>query len=236
MVYRSAILLFSSCVGSPSFSKLQTHKKSSLVWCSVESYGVPDGFSTHKSKPKHFSVISCSKNLSIGVMLQNKERKKQRKEEKKKAEKGVCVCARSLRPRHSLLLTSVSLWTPECRAVSSKSLSPFPHFPSLSQSLCSPGPKESFGALATGLPSPAASPRPVNTLSAHCDLLDSDSTACAHNVFIGHGCMWPFILQSPGPLSSVCAVPSAGGGPAGGVICTGTIKRPNSGTGGGCRP
>ena len=42
-----------------------------------------------------------------------------------------------------------------------------------------------------------ASLQPGHTLLAHCDSLDSDSTACTHNVFIGQGCTWWFKTPSP---------------------------------------
>lgn len=92
------------------------------------------------------------------------------------------------------------------------------------------GPKESPRALTAGHPSPMASLRPVYTLLSHCDSLDSDSTACTHNVFIGHGCMWHF-----NPLR----VPRApehhrlgGGGPGWTMRSSlqGTMRRQSGGT------
>lgn len=63
-------------------------------------------------------------------------------------------------------------------------------------------------ALTTGHRSPVTPPEPVHTLLAHCDSLDSDSTAGTHNVLIGQGCMWcppppPSPLQ-PTALSVCC--------------------------------
>lgn len=82
--------------------------------------------------------------------------------------------------------------------VSSKSPSPFLPPLCLTPSVPS-GTTESLGAMTTGHPSPVASLQPAYTLFSHCDSLDSDSTACTHNVFIGRGCMWHFTPPSRDP-------------------------------------